>query len=163
MYAYIIKEKQNFYPKCFIQNIKGNKFEVEIKEEFVSGIYYRAIEFKAKTNKCIHDGDIDKLANPSTENCSYCDYRPICNQYKIKFINNFENKIVDICGEVVEIKGVEKLEIKIKLENKTLILKGISTIEKISIRDTIFVYNLFCPDGQSQILFAMKQTLIKHG
>ena len=92
----------------------------------------------------------------------HCDYRPFCNQYKIKFINNFENKNVDICGLVIDIKGIEKLELKIKIENKICTLKNISTNETIKVGDIILVYNLFCPDGNSQILFAMKQTLIKY-
>ena len=71
-------------------------------------------------------------------------------------------KIGHAYGEVIEIKGSIKLELKIKVENKTLILKGISTVEEVSIGDKIFVYNLFCPDGNSQILFAMKQTIIKY-
>ena len=162
LYAYIIKEKQKFYPKCFIQDIKGNKYEVEITEEFVREMYQNAIELKTKINKCIDDRNINQLANPSIEHCSYCEYRPFCKQYKEKFINNFENKHVDICGEVIEIKGSIKIELKIKVENKILILKGISTVEEVSIGDKIFVYNLFCPDGNSQILFAMKQTIIKH-
>lgn len=163
LYAYIIKNEQMFYPKCYIQDIKGNKYEVEIIEEFVNEIYKRAVELKIKANKCIEDGDIDQLANPSTENCSHCNYRPICIKYKEDFINNFENKQVDIYGEVIEVKGSEKLELKIKIENKILILKNISTFESIKIGDNIFVYNLFCPDGDSQILWAMKQTLIKYG
>lgn len=162
LYAYVIKSKQLFYPKCFIQDIKGNKHEVEIIEEFVSEIYKRAIELKTKTNKCINNGDIDQLANPSTENCFHCDYRPICIKYKANLINNFVNKQVDIYGEVIEVKGSEKLELKIKIENKILILKNISTFESIKIGDNIFVYNLYCPDGDLQILWAMKQTLIKH-
>ena len=52
--------------------------------------------------------------------------------------------------------------IKIQLENKVLIIKNIYTNESIKIGDSIFIYNLFCPDGNSQILFAMKQTIIKY-
>ncbi|MBK9415432.1 MAG: PD-(D/E)XK nuclease family protein [Bacteroidetes bacterium] len=35
LYAHIVKSKQLFYPKCYIQDIKGNKYEVEVIEEFV--------------------------------------------------------------------------------------------------------------------------------
>jgi hypothetical protein len=162
LYAYVIKKKQIFYPKCFIHDIKGNKYKVEIKEEFVSEIYKSAIELKTKINRQIDEGNIDQLANPCVENCSYCDYRPICKKYKENFVNNFENKYVDIFGVVVEMNGSKKAELKIKIENKTIILKGIRAVDNIKIGDAIFVYNLFCPDGNSQILFAMKETIIKH-
>lgn len=162
LYAYVIKEKQKFYPKCYIQDIKGNKFQVDIKEEIASEIYKAAKELKNKINKHINDGNIDQLANPSYKNCSHCDYRPLCNQYKLLFINKFENKQVDICGEVIQINGIGKVELKMKIENKMKILKGISTIEEIKIGDMISIFNLYCPDGDSHILFAMKQTVIKH-
>lgn len=162
LYAYIVKGKQMFYPKCFIQDIKGNKYEVEIIQELVSEVHNRAIALKTKMNKYLDEGDIDQLANPSVENCSYCDYRPICKKYKENIINNFENKQVDIYGIVVEMNGSEKLELKIEIGTKTVILKGIRAADMIKIGDAIFVYNLFCPDGNAQILFAMKQTIIKH-
>ena len=63
---------------------------------------------------------------------------------------------------VIDVKGLEKKELKIQLENKVLIIKNIYTNESIKIGDSIFIYNLFCPDGNSQILFAMKQTIIKY-
>ena len=162
LYAYIINEKQMFYPRCFIQDIKGNKYEVEISEEAINEIYKSVIELKTQINQSIEDGDVDQLANPNIKNCSYCDYRPLCNQYKTTLINNFDNKQVDIYGEVISLKGSEKLELKIKVENKILTLKNISTYESIQMGDNIFVYNLFCPDGDTEILFAMKQTVIKH-
>jgi hypothetical protein len=158
----MINIKQSFYPKCFIQDIKGYKYPVEIKEEFASDIYKIAVELKNKINRGINEGQIDQLATPSIENCSGCDYRPVCAKYKTKFINNFEKKNVDIYGLVIEVKGLEKLELKLKIGNKITILKNISAYESIKIGDIIFVYNLFCPDGNSQILFAMKQTIIKH-
>ena len=162
LYAYIINIKQGFYPKCFIQDIKGDKHHVEIKEEIATDIYKKALELKSKINKGINKEEIEHLATPNIENCSHCEYRPVCPKYKIKYINNFENKNVDIYGVVIDVKGFEKIEVKIQIESKISILKNISAYESVSIGDKIFVYNLFCPDGNSQILFAMKQTIIKH-
>jgi len=162
LYAYMINIKQSFYPKCFIQDIKGYKHHVEINEEIATDIYKKALELKNKINKGINEEKIDQLACPNIENCSNCDYRPVCTKYKTRFINNFENKNMDIYGVVFDVKGFEKLELKIQIESKIFILKNISAYESIKKGDIIFVYNLFCPDGNSQILFAMKQTIIKH-
>jgi hypothetical protein len=120
------------------------------------------LELKNKINKNISEGQLDQLAIPKIENCMHCEYRPICNIYNTTNINNFENKNVDIYGVVIDVKGLEKKELKIQLENKVLIIKNIYTNESIKIGDSIFIYNLFCPDGNSQILFAMKQTIIKY-
>lgn len=161
LYAYIIKSKQDFYPKCFIKNIGGNKHELEIDENVISLEIEKAIALKKRINKCIESSDYSSLANPILENCLNCDYRPICDQYKKKYLNSFDNKRVDIYGEVIEIWGVNKLEIKILTTIKTILLKGITCNDEIVIGDKIYVYNLFCPDGESQILYAMKQTIIK--
>ena len=85
--------KQNFYPKCHIQDIKGNKFEVRVSNELVSEVYKSAIDLKSKINKFINEGIVDQLANPSTLNCFYCNFRPICIKYKEALINNFDNKL----------------------------------------------------------------------
>jgi len=162
LYAYLINIKQGFYPKCFIQDMKGYKHIIEIKEEIAIDIHKRALELKNKINKNISEGQLDQLAIPKIENCMHCEYRPICNIYNTTNINNFENKNVDIYGVVIDVKGLEKKELKIQLENKVLIIKNIYTNESIKIGDSIFIYNLFCPDGNSQILFAMKQTIIKY-
>ena len=162
LYAYLINIKQGFYPKCFIQDMKGYKHIIEIKEEIAIDIHKRALELKNKINKNISEGQLDQLAIPKIENCMHCEYRPICNKYNTTNINNFENKNVDIYGVVIDVKGIEKKELKIQLENKVLIIKNIYTNESIKIGDSIFIYNLFCPDGNSQILFAMKQTIIKY-
>lgn len=162
LYAYIIGKKQNFYPKCYIQDIKGNKFEVRVSNELVSEVYKSAIDLKSKINKFINEGIVDQLANPSTVNCFYCNFRPICIKYKEALINNFDNKQVDIYGEVIEIKDAGKLDLIIKIDCRTLRLNGISSSEKVNIGDMIYVFNLFCPDETSQILFAMKQTIIVH-
>lgn len=162
LYAFLIKRKQSFYPKCFIQDLKGHKHNVEVNEEIATDFHKEVIELKNKINKGINENKIDQLANPIAENCLHCEFRPICPQYKVKFINNFENKFVDIYGEVTDVRGIEKLEVKIQIEGKLLILKNISTNESIKKGDIIFVYNLFCPDGNFQLLFAIKQTIIKH-
>jgi hypothetical protein len=162
LYAYMINIQQNFYPKCYIQDLKGNKHHVEINEVIAIDVYKKALALKNKINHGINEDQIDQLAAPNIENCYHCDYRPVCPQYQVKFINNFENTNVDIYGLVIDVKGNEKLELKIELHNKIVVLKNISAHESIKQGDIIFVYNLFCPDENSQILFAMKQTIIKH-
>ena len=162
LYAYIINERQKFYPSCFIQDINGNKYPVEINIEIAQNIYQTSIKLKNKINKSIIEGDIDQLADPVIENCSHCDYRPMCNKYKSKYINKLENKNVDIYGEVIEVRGANKIELKILIEGKVLTLKNISAVETIKVGDSIYVYNLFCPNENSKILFAMKETLIKY-
>lgn len=163
LYAYIIKKQQNFYPTCFIEDIKGNTYEIEINDEIVQETYKAAIELKHKINTHINEGKVELLAIPSLENCSFCDFRPVCNRYKTTLINNFENKNVDVFGEVIEVKKNKNYELKIQIEEKVLTLKNISSDYIIQPDDSIYVYNLYCPDGDSQILFAMKNTLIKYG
>lgn len=161
LYAYIIKSKQNFYPKCFINDISGNKNELVIDENVIKEEVEKAVALKKRINKCIENSDYSSLANPILENCLICDYRPICEHYKTELINSFDNERVDIFGEVIEIRGVNKLEIKIQTTKKAIFVKGISSNEDIVIGDKIYVYNLFCPDGESQVLYAIKQTIVK--
>ena len=162
LYAYIIKSKQNFYPKCFIMDIAGNKYELEIDENVIKFEIEKAVALKKRINKCIENSDYSSLANPILENCLICDYRPVCNQYKSNFINNFENKRVDVFGEIIEIKRARKIEIQLKTIEKEIVLKGITTQENISLGDNVYIYNLFCPDGDSSILYAIKETLIRN-
>lgn len=161
LYAYIVKCKQDYYPKCCIKDIKGNKYPIEINEKALKEIYELAIELKSRINKSIEDLNFEMLANPVIENCINCEYRPVCSKYKSALINNFESKRVDIFGVVVDVKGVDKVEMKIKVNNKYLVLRGVTMCDKINIGDRIYVYNLFCPDESSRILFAMKETLIE--
>jgi hypothetical protein len=162
LYAYIIKTKQDFYPKCFIKDIKGNKYAVEINDNIVKDEMRKAIGLKKKINKSLEDSDYNSLANPVLDHCLICDYRPVCDEYKKKYINNFDSNRVDIFGNVIKINGHEKRNITVQVESKILLLKGILCSENIKIGDRIFVYNLFCPDGESHILYAMKQTIIKN-
>ena len=122
----------------------------------------KAIELKERINKSIEESDFNSLANPIWDNCFNCNYRPLCDQYKTKFINNFDNKRVDVFGEVIEIKGVSKYEIKLLINGKEIFLKGISSTEDITIGEKVYIYNLYCPDGNSAILYALKETIIKN-
>lgn len=162
LYAYIINKQQNFYPACFIEDIKGNTYEIEINDEIVYETYKAAIKLKHKINTSIDEGNVDSLANPMPDNCSFCGFRPVCKIYKTTLINNFDNKNVDVFGEVIDVRGNKSYELKIRIEEKVLTLKNISSDQTIKHGDSIYVYNLFCPDGNSQILFAMKNTLIKY-
>ncbi|MBM3453994.1 MAG: PD-(D/E)XK nuclease family protein [Bacteroidetes bacterium] len=162
LYAYIIKSKQNEYPICYIQDLHGNNHEVKIDENLLNETYARAVELKNKINKAIQTRNYEPLANPDFNNCHNCEYRPVCSAYKNNFINNFENKKVDVFGEIIDIKGSEKIEIKLKITEKELVLKGILSQENVSIGDNVYIYNLFCPDGASSILYAIKETLIRN-
>jgi hypothetical protein len=160
LYAYLVKIKQNYYPKCYVQNITGNKFEVEIIEDSVNDIYLRAIDLKTTINKGIEYGNVDQLAKPYTENCYYCDFRPFCKSYKSLLINCFEHKHVDIYGFVMEVKGLDKLELVMDVEGRTITLKNITSLVEVQRGEYIYVYNLFSPDRESNILFAMTDTII---
>jgi hypothetical protein len=162
LYAYIIKNKQGFFPKCFIVDIQGTKHEIAVDEIMLAESYDSAIKIKNRINDAIQKSDTKSLANPDLKNCMYCNYRPVCISYKMKFINNFDNKRVDIYGEVLSIKGVHNIEIKIKIKEKEIILKGISSRGDMCVGDNVFIYNLFCPDGDTQVLYAMKETIIKN-
>jgi hypothetical protein len=161
LYASVIKSKQGTYPDCYIIDLQGNRYQIDFTEKDATEIYQRAVELKRKINDAISTNRTDELAVTLYENCSFCDFRPHCNAYKTRLINNFENKRVDIFGEVLEIYDSTPLELKIKVEDKILTLKRISTTERIGVGDNIFVYNLFCPDGDSFILYAIKDTLVK--
>lgn len=162
LYAHIINSKQGFYPKCYIKDIEGNMYPLEINENVIKKEIEKAVELKKSINKSIEESDFSSLANPILDCCFNCNYRPLCDQYKTKFINNFDNKRVDIFGEVVEIKGVNKFEIKLIIDGKEIVLKGITSIEDIALGDKVYIYNLYCPDGNSAILYALKETIIKN-
>jgi hypothetical protein len=162
LYAYIIRTKQDNYPKCFIKDIVGNKYPVQINEETINEEVNNAIALKNKINKCIEESDYRSLANPDLEHCYTCDYRPVCDEYKVKYINNFDNKRVDIFGDVIEISGSIKRNIRVKIDNKIILLKGIICSEEIDIGNQIYVYNLFCPEGDTEVLYALKETILKN-
>jgi hypothetical protein len=160
LYAYIIKCNQDFYPTCFIKDVSGNKYELDIDETDINIEIEKAVALKNRINKCIEESNYSSLANPCLDHCSMCDYRPACNSYKEKYINNLSNKRVDVFGEIVKIEGVDKKDISLKIDTKTITLKGVLIPEKLNIGENIYIFNLFCPENENAILYAIKETIL---
>jgi CRISPR/Cas system-associated exonuclease Cas4 (RecB family) len=163
LYAMIVKQKQNSYPKCFIKDLNGNKFEIKFNEELAAKTYKAATELFNTINDSIEKNDLKNLANPDFENCKMCNYRPICDVYNDTYLNNFESKNVDIRGEIVDIKIATKSILTIIVNEKIYKINNVTMNDSLKIGDNVTLYNLYCPDGSFLQLFALKNTIIKHG
>lgn len=162
LYSHIISKKQNFYPSCLLQNIKGEFIKIEFDTSRAEEIYRRAVNLKLMINQSVENNTTDTIANPQYENCFSCDFRPICLPYKNKLINNFNNIHVDVFGKVKEIIGLKDICIKLQIDDRVILLKNIKSSDTIKVGDDIFIYNLFCPDNKSPILYAVRGTMIYH-
>lgn len=158
LYAYLVKSKQNLMPTGYVQNNKGEKFEIKFDLTDIQSIHQKAVDLKTMINTSISRNKIEELANPSSDNCSYCNYRPLCEFYKKKMINDFSNKMVDVYGRIERVMDSGSLILSIP--EKVLTLKNIISVDELKEGDMIYVYNLFCPDHNNHILFATKSTLI---
>lgn len=162
LYAMIVKQKQGFFPKCFIKDLNGNKFEIKVSNQLATITYNAATELHNKINGSIEKNDLKNLANPDFENCKMCNYRPICNVYNETYLNNFESKNVDIRGEIVDISIATKSILTLIVNEKVYKINNVTINTSLKIGDDVTLYNLYCPDGSFQQLYALKNTIIKH-
>lgn len=160
LYAYLVLVNQSFTPKCFVQNNRGEKFEIKVCLEEIKFIRRKAIELKNKVNASILENKPYGLACPTSDNCSFCNYRPICESYKKVMINDFTKKTVDVYGKIVRI--IDARSFVLSTPEKVLTLKKTTFAKEIKEGDMAFVYNLFCPDPEARILFATKSTIITY-
>ena len=160
LYAIVIKEQQGFIPKLFIENIKGERILVEISDSYIEAIYNRAIRLKNKIDLAEKDNCVDSLANANSDNCKLCDYRTICVIYKTTLMNNVIDNMIDIHGKLI---GKYPPVVDIDLTNITYRIKNLRSIDDLDIGREIFIYNLFLPDENENILYSIKSTIIEYG
>lgn len=162
LYGYLVLQNQSLNPNYYLQDSNGEKHKVEISQIQIEDVHKRAVKLKSKINEHISRNDINSLASPMQENCSFCDYRPLCEAYKTTFINDFSMKYLDVHGKVVSITYGSKMTFKIQINERVINLRNIVSAEKINEGDEVYVYNLFCPDQEDSTLFATKSTIVIH-
>lgn len=162
LYGYLVLQNQSLNPNYFLQESNGEKYKVEINQSQIEGIHKRAVKLKNIINEHISKNDLNSLASPMQENCSFCDYRPLCDAYKAKFLNDLSKKNVDVHGRVLSVIKGSKMAFKIQIAERVVTLKNIVSAEKINEGDEIYVYNLFCPDEEESTLFATKSTIVSY-
>ena len=160
LYAAVIKEKQGFFPELFIENLKGERILIEISENYINDIYNRAVKLKNKIEEAERASNINQLAIANGANCKICNFRTVCNEYKTKAINIRIDNVIDIKGEIISINASD---VEIQVPNRKFTIIHLSSIDKIKLGNEVFIYNLFLPDEEKDILFTMKSTIIEYG
>ncbi len=75
-------------------------------------------------------------------------------------MNNVIDNVIDIKGKLV---GKYPPVIEIDLPNITYRIKDLISIDDLDIGREIFIYNLFLPNENENILYSMKSTIIEYG
>ena len=158
LYAKIIIDKQEYKPETTLIDISGKKHTVEITSDEIDKTFNEAVKLKHSINTALQKNKINVLANPDTENCFMCNYRPVCKTYKHKFINYPIKNNIDVCGRVVM---SNTNSVKIENEQGVFQIGNFREIIPLSNKN-ICVYNLYFPDNDNKILYTQNNTIVKY-
>lgn len=159
LYSAVIIEDQDFMPELLIETIDGKQIKIEAPREYIESLTSRARFLKNKINSSIVNNTTETLANCNSENCGYCNYRPLCKSYKSTLINNRIGFRIDLCGIITNIKTNE---IVIETTNNHYIIKNIRDIFKYQVNSKCEIYNLYFPDDSDNFLFETINTVIRY-
>ncbi len=159
LYAYVIREQQEFVSKVFIENLKGERILVEFSDCYIENIYNRAKRLKSRIDSAERGNSVNSLANASKENCKFCDYRTVCVSYRTNLMNNVIDNVIDIQGLLI---CIDPAIVVVGLPSITYRIKHLLSIEKLKVGKKIYIYNLFLPNEDENILYSMKTTIIEY-
>ena len=139
LYAAIFNEQHGEWPQklLLLQNGIGSQ-EVSYSHEEASALLREAKELLEVTNEMIDEvkgGDLSLLANPSPDNCRFCNYRHVCDSYwKARRPDDVEDWPHDIIGEFinydVQKNGKILLSLKSKESEAIITIGNLSSSEK---------------------------------
>lgn len=114
MYAYLYYENTGIFPtNLSIVDLSKRKFYIDFTRGECLDLYKEAKNLLRITNESIDKESFS--ANPNTENCKYCLYRPGCSFY-LKFIES-DHSLNDVKGTLSNIVKYQNGNLSIFLEN----------------------------------------------
>ena len=148
LYAHLYFLMTGKYPKyLFIVTLSNDFIRVEFQNSDCEKIYSEALDFLASTNSCITKDNLDSIANPSTDNCKYCSYRPACKFYSKWLTVNFDT-VNDLFGLIKNVNqfGNNTMGLQLQIQDKQVLINGLpiekkSDFESLIGKNVIF-YNL---------------------
>jgi len=158
LYASIILKNQQTLPVFYLEDIKGTKHIIEISKNYIETVKNRAVELKRKIDTAVSNDVINSLAIQNAENCKYCNYRIVCHTYASKLMNTKIDSNIDLFGKVMK---VNINEIHIEVNNRIFNVKNVKTDKIIEIGSFVSIYNLYYPDEETNILYFLKNTIIR--
>jgi len=139
LYAAIFNEQYGEWPQklLLLQNGIGSQ-EVSYSHEEATALLGEAKGLLEITNEMIDEvegGDSSLLANPSPDNCRFCDFRHVCDSYwKARSQDNEEDWPHDIIGEylshAVQQNGKVVLKLKANESGDVITVGNLSSSEK---------------------------------
>jgi len=151
LYAHLYFLMKGKYPKSlFIVTLSNDFIKVEFQNSDCEKIYSDALDFLASTNSYIKNDNLASIANPSTDNCKYCSYRPACEFYSEWLTVNY-NEVNDLFGLIINVYqfGNNTLGLQLQIQDKQVLINGLP-IEKKSDFETLI--------GKNVILYNLKKT-----
>lgn len=151
LYAHLYFLMYEKYPKAlFIVTLSNDFIEVEFTNSDCEKIYSEALNFIASINDFITKNDIAAIANPTTDNCKYCSYRPACSFYSNWLTVNFE-AVNDLFGKIEKVNQFnnDTLGLQLKAQDKQILINGLPLAQIMD-----FEYLL----GKNVILYNLKKT-----
>jgi CRISPR/Cas system-associated exonuclease Cas4 (RecB family) len=125
LYAHLYFENTGKYPsKLTLIDLAKQRFEIEFSPEECKQIYDEANQLLSETNQSIINKKFN--ANPTSDNCKYCLYRPGCSF----FIDNLdlENSFNDVVGLLKQVVKYRNGNISLILNNSSgnIVVAGLS-------------------------------------
>lgn len=155
IYAALYFSNYKIWPKkLLIVDPNGRSYNIPFTPHECMNIFNMTKDSLKKINKLITDGKTPEFfANPSSDTCKFCYYRPICSKYWDIYPNTSDWPN-DICGIVKEIT---------RLGNGTFRVIITDNSKEISIRGLSDRHGLTCPDI-TKIMFCnlREDTIINH-
>ena len=148
MYAGIYYEVYEVFPsKLLVVGLNGEEYPVEFSKEECSELLLRAKKIFNEINLSILNYDsTDVLAQPSLDNCKYCQYRPACRKYWNDLTT--DSSYCDIRGRIKSIIPVLNGTVRIILDHNNrdirirLINKELHKFHDFINGDDVMAFNL---------------------
>jgi hypothetical protein len=102
LYAYLYANATNKKVRGLtLVDLAKQKYNVEFTLDECVKLFDEAKDLLRVVNESIEKSEFEKLANPSSENCRFCLYRPACSYY-LTYLKE-DDSLNDVTGEVIEI------------------------------------------------------------
>ena len=164
LYAYLWFEEQGEYPhRLVLSNLSDVEYDVEFSEGEISELVKNIKEKLESVNKAIDEDQIDSLASPSLENCSYCVQKARC-EYHWGLDELKEHDFTNLRGDFVRRIESRNGNISIEIdENGTSNkIKGLSIgqVPELNHNQHVSVYNIRKDQRRENSFKAISRTVI---
>lgn len=166
LYGYLYFEKTDRFPdELSIIDLMRKEYVVEFTDKECFQIAEYAKCKLDETNTFIRHGETDKLANPSTENCNFCQYKPACKYHWDLNEVDGSSAFTDVQGLLLRIKEFANGNINayLKWADEEIVVTRINSRSKQKLSEnmdtSIAFYNVLRKEVRESFR-ALKTTMI---